>query len=62
MSRVLPDGVDLIDFYPAAEPLDDAFDTAHGADAPKAVARLERYRHRLRHEPNGVHMKSNAGG
>ena len=54
LTRALPDGVELIDFYHAAEHLKDAFDAAHGADSPKAAAQFEKYRHLLRHEPDGV--------
>ena len=54
LTRALPDGVELIDFYHAAEKLKDAFDAAHGADSPKAAAQFEKYRHLLRHEPDGV--------
>ena len=36
LTRALPEGVELIDFYHAVEHLKDAFDTAHGADSPKA--------------------------
>ena len=47
-------GVELIDFYHAVEHLKDAFDTAHGTDSPKAAAQFKKYRHLLRHEPDGV--------
>ena len=50
----LPEGVELIDFYHAAEHLKDAFDAAHGAGSPTAAAQFKKYRHRLRHEPDGV--------
>jgi len=53
-SRALPEGIELIDFFHAAEQLHDAFDAAYGADSPKAAAQFEKYRHLLRHEPNGV--------
>ena len=54
LARALPDGVELIDCYHAAEHLKDAFDAAHGAHSPKAAAQFEKYRHLLRHEPDGV--------
>ena len=54
LTRALPDGVELIDFYHAAEQLKDAFDAAYGTGSPKAAAQFEKYRHRLRHEPNAV--------
>ena len=54
LTAALPDGVELIDFYHAVEHLKDAFDAAHGADSPTAAAQFNKYRHRLRHEPDGV--------
>ena len=54
LTRALPDGVELIDFYHAVEHLKDAFDTAHGTDSPTAAAQFKKYRHLLRHEPDGV--------
>ena len=54
LTGALPDGVELIDFYHAAEQLKGAFDAAHGADSPTAAAQFKKYRHRLRHEPDGV--------
>ena len=54
LTGTLPDGVELIDFYHAAEQLNGAFDAAHGVDSPKAAAQFEKFRHRLRHEPDGV--------
>ena len=47
LTRALPAGVELIDFYHAVEHLKDAFDTAHGADSPKAAAQFKKYRHLL---------------
>ena len=54
LTGALPDGVELIDFYHAAEQLKGAFDAAHGADSPTAAAQFNKYRHRLRHESDGV--------
>ena len=54
LTRALPAGVELIDFYHAAKKLKDAFDAVHGTDSPKAAAQFEKYRHLLRHEPDGV--------
>ena len=54
LSRALPEGVELIDFFHAAEQLSDAFDAACGNASPKASAQFEKSRHRLRHEPGGV--------
>ena len=54
LGQVLPEGVELIDFYHAAEHLKDAFDAAYGTGEPKAAAQFEKYRHLLRHEADGV--------
>ena len=54
LSQVLPEGVELIDFFHAAEHLKGAFDAAYGAGDSKATAQFEKYRHRLRHETDGV--------
>ena len=54
LTGALPDGVELIDCYHAAEQLKGAFDAAHGADSPNATAQFEKFGHRLRHESNGV--------
>ena len=51
---MLPEGVELIDFFHAAQHLSDAFDAAYGANAPKAVAQFEKYRHLLRYDDDGV--------
>ena len=44
LTRALPDVVELIDFYHAAEKFKDAFDAAHGADSPNAAAQIKKYR------------------
>ena len=54
LGEVLPEGVELIDFWHAAEHLSDAFDAAYGTDAPKAAAQFEKYRHVLRHDTGGI--------
>ena len=54
LGEVLPEGVELIDFFHVAEHLKDGFDAAYGADDPKATAQFEKYRHLLRHESGGV--------
>ena len=54
LTGALPDGVELIDFYHAAEQLKGAFDAAHGVDSPIAAAQSEKYRHLLRHKSDGV--------
>ena len=53
LSRLLPQGTELIDFFHAAEQLHDAFDAAYAADSPKGSAQFEKSRHRLRHETDG---------
>lgn len=50
----LPPGVELIDFYHAAEHLKAALDEAYGEASPKARAQFERLRHVLRHDEQGV--------
>lgn len=52
--KTLPDGVELIDFYHAAEHLKRAFDAAYGENSPKAATQFATYRHRLRDEAEGV--------
>jgi len=54
LSTELPEGVELVDFYHAAEQLKDAFDAAYGENSPAALAQFEKCRHRLRHEAEGV--------
>lgn len=54
LSGELPEGVELIDFYHAAEQLKDAFDAAYGENNPKAIAQFEKHRHTLRHDPDGT--------
>ena len=54
LGQELPEGVELIDFWHAAEHLKDGFDAAYGADDPKAAAQFEKYRHVLRHDTGGV--------
>ena len=54
LTCALPEGVELIDFYHAAEQLSAAFDAAYGADSPKGAVQFEKFRHVLRHESNGV--------
>ena len=54
LAGALPVGVELIDFYHAAEQLKCGFDAAYGADSPTAAARFEKYRHLLHHQPDGA--------
>jgi len=50
----LPEGVEVVDFYHAAEQLKDALDAAYGENSPAARAHFEKYCHRLRHELEGA--------
>ena len=54
LGQKLPQGVELIDFFHAAEHLKDAFDAAYGSDDPKASAQFEKSRHVLRYDSGGV--------
>ena len=50
----LPPGVELIDFYHAAEHLRAALVEAYGETSPKGLAQFEKLRHTLRHSPDGA--------
>lgn len=50
----LPEGVELIDFFHAAQHLKEAFDAAYGENSAKASAQFQKYRTILRDEHNGV--------
>ena len=50
------EGVELIDFYQPPS-ISKMPSTAHGADSPKAAAQFKKYRHLLRHEPDGVNTR-----
>ena len=54
LSDHLPLGVELVDFYHAAEHLQSAIDEAYGETNPKGRAHAEKLRHVLRDDPNGV--------
>jgi len=54
LSKEVPAGTELVDFFHAAEHLKKAFDTAYGENTPKAMAQFRKYRHILRHEESGV--------
>jgi hypothetical protein len=54
LSQALPPGLELVDFYHAADQLKAAFDTAYGEHIPKAQAQFKKYRHLLLEEPHGV--------
>jgi hypothetical protein len=54
MSRELPPGICIVDFYHAAEHLHKALQVAHGEGTAKCREEFERLRHVLRHDRRGV--------
>ncbi|RMH21200.1 MAG: hypothetical protein D6701_02780 [Gemmatimonadetes bacterium] len=54
LDSVLPAGESVLDFYHAAEQLSEAFDAAYGQGSAKAGEYITKYRHILRHEPDGA--------
>ena len=54
LGAVLPQGIEIIDFYHACEHLKVAFDAAYGECSAKSNAQFEKYRHLLRDEEEGV--------
>lgn len=52
--KALPAGIEVLDFYHAAEHLSAAMAAAYGEGNAKATAQFEKQRHVLRHEPNGA--------
>ena len=54
LAKELPPGVEVVDFYHAAEHLKRAFDQVHGEGAPKAHACFAEYRHVLLRVEDGV--------
>ena len=54
LSNELPPGVELLDFYHAAEHLKAALDEAYGETSPKSRAQFEKLRLILRDDPDGV--------
>jgi hypothetical protein len=54
LSNALPEGIEVVDFYHAAEHLKVAFAQLHGPASPAATAQFEKYRHLLRHAEDGV--------
>ena len=53
-SNELPKGIEVLDFYHAAQHLSAALDAAYGEGNPKAKSQFEKLRHILRHEDQGV--------
>ncbi len=60
LSHELPAGVEVVDFYHAAEHLKKAFDQAYGENSPKSKEKFTTYRHILKDEPDGVDRVINA--
>lgn len=54
LSRALPDGIEVVDFYHAAEHLRGALSEAYGETSPKGLAQFEKLRHVLLEDTNGV--------
>lgn len=54
LGAVLPQGIEIIDFYHACEHLKAAFDAAYGENSSRSKAQFEKYRHLLRDEHDGV--------
>jgi hypothetical protein len=54
LSSVLPDGVEVIDFYHAAEHLNDAVASVYGDGTVQARAKFESFRTYLRFDTDGV--------
>jgi len=54
LAKDLPPGVEVVDFYHAAEHLKRAFDHAYGETSPKARASFAEYRHVLLEVDDGV--------
>lgn len=54
LSEVLPEGIELVDFYHVAEHLKVALDAAFGEGSQESKAQFENLRHELRHDEQGV--------
>lgn len=54
LSNALPPATEVVDFYHAASHLKTAFDQVYGASSSASTAQFEKYRHLLRHHPEGV--------
>jgi hypothetical protein len=54
LGAILPQGIEIIDFYHACEHLKAAFDAAYGENSSRSKAQFEKYRHLLRDEGDGV--------
>ena len=54
LSKELPKGHEIVDFYHAAEHLKKAFDLSYGENSAKSKEKFATYRHILKEEPEGV--------
>lgn len=54
LGRALPDGIEVVDFYHAAEHLRLALSEAHGDTSPRGLAQFEKLRHVLLEDRDGV--------
>jgi hypothetical protein len=54
LDTLVPEGQAVVDFFHAAEQLQDAFDAAYGEHTPAAQAQGQKYRHLLRDDEHGV--------
>jgi hypothetical protein len=54
LSHAIPLGIELVDFYHAAEHLHAALIAAYGETDPRSRAQFEKLRHILRHDEHGV--------
>jgi hypothetical protein len=54
LSKDLPPGIEVVDFYHAAEHMGRAFDHIYGEGSPKAHARFAEYRHVLLEADDGI--------
>lgn len=52
--RELPKGIEVLDFYHAAEHLSGALEAAYGEGSAKSKAQFEKLRHVLRHDDDGI--------
>lgn len=50
----LPEGIEILDFYHAAEHLKATLDAAYGERSAKSQAQFEKLRHILRHDDDGI--------
>jgi hypothetical protein len=51
---LLPDSIEVLDFYHASNHLKSAFDAVYGEDKPKSIQSYHKYRTTLLEDPNGI--------